>query len=116
MPEGHLGQVKDRGEAEPSWVELKDLVYAGLLLPGQMLRGRAGDHGGTQATVLPDGRLQVGEGEFTSPSGAAHHVRKRATNGWLFWMLDDGRRAPNGEWENGDLRGVPPAPSGVAAY
>lgn len=92
VPEGHHGQVKDRGEAEPSWVELKDLIAAGLLQPGQMLRARAGDHEGTTATVLPDGRLRVGDRDFTSPSGAGHHLRHRATNGWHFWVLDDGRR------------------------
>lgn len=42
--------------------------------------------------VLASGDLKLDNELFTSPSGAGHAVRHRATNGWTFWRMPDGRR------------------------
>ena len=92
VPEGHEGPVNDRTAAEPSWVEVKDLVAAGLLTAGQVLRPREGAYSGVEAVVQPDGSMRLDGRDFTSPSGAGHHVVRHGINGWFFWYLEDGRR------------------------
>ena len=44
------------------------------------------------ATVLPGGRIEFEGRIFDSPSGAGHNLRKRATNGWYFWLVDTATR------------------------
>jgi hypothetical protein len=63
------------------------LVSEGLLKVGQMLTGR-GRFSDVQAIILPDGTLQVGDKVYDTPSGAGRAVRKRSTNGWMFWEVD----------------------------
>ena len=70
-----------------SYIGLDALISEGLLRVGQTLTGR-GRFSDVQATVLPDGSLQVGDKFFESPSGAARAVRKRKANGWTFWDVD----------------------------
>ena len=71
---------------------LKDLVAAGVLEPGTVLRPRAGAWGTPKCRLLTNGDLEVDGKTFSSPSGAGHHVRKGSANGWVFWELPDGRR------------------------
>ena len=92
VPEGHVGTVASRSVAQASEVSLKDLVVAGLLEPGTVLRARPGAWGDAQCTVLPSGDLQLDGKTFSSPSGAAQRIRKGSTNGWVFWELPDGRQ------------------------
>ncbi|MDZ4058178.1 MAG: hypothetical protein U1D69_14695, partial [Polynucleobacter sp.] len=40
------------------------------------------------AVILQDGSIGVGDNIFYSPSGAGKFLRKRAINGWGFWLLD----------------------------
>ncbi|MBI4939660.1 MAG: DUF4357 domain-containing protein [Actinobacteria bacterium] len=98
-PEGHVGAVAVRAEVQAGDnASLKDLVARGVLTPGTQLRARAGKWGGVQCVVLDDGDLLLDDTRFSSPSGAGRQVRGRATNGWFFWSLPDGRRL-------NDLRG-----------
>lgn len=92
VPTGHAGTVTGRVSAPSSDASLKDLVAAGLLTPGTVLRPRAGAWGTVDCTVLANGDLEVDGKSFSSPSGAGRHVRKGSTNGWVFWELPDGRR------------------------
>ncbi|BAK36604.1 hypothetical protein MLP_35900 [Microlunatus phosphovorus NM-1] len=91
-PEGHTGQVVDPRDKSQDWVEVKDLVAAGLLEPGTILTPRQGSWTSKQTLVRDDGMLEVDGQLFGSPSGAGRHVKGSVTNGWTFWSLADGRR------------------------
>ncbi|EGD57089.1 GmrSD restriction endonuclease domain-containing protein [Gordonia neofelifaecis] len=92
VPDGHTGTVLDPQSKPQEWVELKHLIDAGLLAPGEVVQPVSQDLAGTRAIVTAHGTLALDGREFSTPSGAGHHVRKRATNGWHFWVLDDGRK------------------------
>lgn len=92
VPYGHQGQVIDTRDTSQNWVEIKDLVAAGLLAPGMRLTPRPGNWPQTEAVVRHDGTLGVENLVFATPSGAGRHVKGRVTNGWTFWSLPDGRR------------------------
>lgn len=90
VPEGHLGEVKDTPATSAAYVSLKQLVAAGYLAPGTVLRSRPGNWAEREAVVLEDGDVSLDGQAFNSPSAAGHHVRKGSTNGWYFWLLPDG--------------------------
>jgi hypothetical protein len=92
VPEGHTGAVTGRVTAESSDAGLKDLVAAGLLVPGTALHARPGPWGHVECSVLANGELELDGKAYSSPSGAGRQVRKGSTNGWVFWELPDGRR------------------------
>ena len=92
VPEGHKGQVADPQAKAQDWVELKHLIEAGLLAPGEQLVTAHKDFAGVTATIGEDARLHIDGKSYGTPSGAAKHVRKHPTNGWLFWAVADGRR------------------------
>lgn len=92
VPAGHEGKILDSRAAEHTWVELKHIVAAGLLEPGTRLQPRSGSWPTTEAVVTRDGALDVQGKKFQSPSGAGRYVKGAVTNGWTFWLLDDGRR------------------------
>ena len=92
VPEGHHGKVVDPQTKAGDWVELKHLIEAGLLAPGDKLVATHRDFKGTEATLTADGAIELDGKRYTSPSAAGHSLRKRATNGWYFWAVADGRR------------------------
>ena len=92
VPKGHIGGIRDTQTASKATVTLKQLVGAGLLAPGTILRSRPGNWKDREAVVMDDATLALDGRNFTTPSGAGHHVRQGATNGWYFWILPDGRR------------------------
>lgn len=92
VPPGHSGQVLDPQDKSHDWVELKDLVAAGLLVPGTKLIPREGRWQSVEAVVTDDGMIDVAGQLFGSPSGAGRHVKGSVTNGWAFWRLPNGRR------------------------
>ncbi len=92
VPAGHLGSVLDPQAKAQDWVELKHLISAGLIAAGDKLVTSHRDFPDVEAIVEERGRIRLDGRVFGSPSGAGHHVRKRATNGWYFWGLPDGRR------------------------
>lgn len=91
VPDGHTGQVADPQAKAQDWVQIKHLVEAGFVAEGDTLHATHREHVGATATVTRTG-LQVGGRVYTSPSGASRHFRNKATNGWYFWALGDGRR------------------------
>ncbi|PUB19873.1 uncharacterized protein DUF4357 [Promicromonospora sp. AC04] len=91
VPAGHTGEITDSRTSVQSWVEVNDLVTAGLLAPGTVLKARTGSWADALAAVTPSGALDVGGAVFNSPSAAGKHVKGSVTNGWTFWRLEDGR-------------------------
>ncbi|GAA4357542.1 GmrSD restriction endonuclease domain-containing protein [Microbacterium rhizosphaerae] len=92
VPEGHHGKVVDPQTKAGDWVELKHLIEAGLLAGGDKLVATHRDFKGMEATVTADGAIDLNGKRYTSPSAAGLALRKRATNGWYFWAVADGRR------------------------
>lgn len=92
VPEGHQGKVVDPQSKAQDWVEIKHLIEAGLLAPGDKLRSSRRGEAAVEATITSDGQIELDGKRFGSPSGAGLHVRGKATNGWYFWTVADGRR------------------------
>ncbi|MFW0783597.1 DUF262 domain-containing protein [Gordonia sp. CPCC 206044] len=92
VPEGHQGVVVDPQAKANGWVEIKHLLAAGLLRSGDQLVPRPGQYVTQTATILEDGKIEVDGQRFSSPSGAAAHIRGGSTNGWKFWRVADGRQ------------------------
>jgi hypothetical protein len=92
VPSGHTGEVVDPQTKAQDWVELKHLVQAGLVEAGTVIKATHRDFVGITAVVAGDGFIELADKRFNSPSGAARAVRKRPTNGWYFWAVQDGRR------------------------
>ncbi|WP_247828220.1 GmrSD restriction endonuclease domain-containing protein [Arthrobacter antioxidans] len=92
VPEGHKGQVVDPQTKAEDWVQLKHLIAAGLINPGDKLIATHRDFKGVEALVTSDGSIELDGRRFTAPSPAGHHLRKKTTNGWYFWAVADGRR------------------------
>ena len=92
VPEGHQGQVVDPQTKAGDWVQLKHLVEGGALKIGDTLSATHRDFVGREAAIGEDLRIHLDGKSFDTPSGAAKHLRRRATNGWYFWATADGRR------------------------
>ena len=92
VPDGHKGTVVDPQTKAQDWVEMKHLIEAGLVVPGDRLIATHRDFAGTEAVVGSDAQIHLDGKAFGTPSGAGHHLRKKATNGWYFWAVADGRR------------------------
>jgi hypothetical protein len=107
-PPGHKANV-NREQANTSiTVEIADLIGAGYLASGQTLYSRPGKYGGHVGRILSDGRIEVDEQIFDSPSRAGIFIRKKNTNGWNFWRLDANGRRPLQEVRAEYLRIVSP--------
>jgi len=83
-----------REAGERHVVSRKGVALKGLLARAALrakYRGTA-----YSAWVLPSGRIRVKghPGLFDSPSGAANSIRKKQTNGWVFWNYKD----QSGHW------------------
>ena len=94
VPPGHKVSIARHVNDGTITIEVADLVVAGLIAQGQTIHSRPGKYGGHTGTVLSDGRIEVAGHVFNSPSQAGIYVRKKHTNGWLFWRLEaSGRRS-----------------------
>jgi hypothetical protein len=69
-------------------VTIQDLMAADLLHPGQVLYPCDAKSTGETAVILQDGSIGIGDSISDTPSGAGKFLRKRAINGWGFWLLD----------------------------
>jgi hypothetical protein len=92
VPNGHTGAVIDPQAKAGDWILPKHLLDVGLLNVDEILRPTHASYKTEHATVGADGRLVVHGKPFDTPSGAGRHITGRATNGWVFWALEDGRR------------------------
>jgi hypothetical protein len=77
VPSGHKVRIDREQEKVSVAVEISDLLGAGYLVPGQVLYSRPGKYGGRTARILSDGRIEVEDKIFDSPSSAAIYVRKK---------------------------------------
>jgi hypothetical protein len=91
VPSGHAGEIVDRTEVETRQITFEDVITAGLLSPGTILRGRAGMYETLEITVLEGGRVDCRGTVYPSPSAAAWHETGAGRNAWYFWVLPDGR-------------------------
>jgi hypothetical protein len=73
-------------------VDLADLINAGKLVPGMSLFPRRQKFSERVATLLPDGRIEIDDTPFSSPSQAAHHIVGHGVNGWWFFLIDKASR------------------------
>jgi hypothetical protein len=88
VPPGYTSStVRDVPLAAHS-VDLSDLLSAGLISVGQKVFPKALNLREHIGQILSDGRIDTGGHVFDTPSGAAYHLRKKATNGWSFWLTD----------------------------
>lgn len=42
--------------------------------------------------MTADGAIEFDGKKYYSPSAAGYALRQKATNGWYFWAVNDGRR------------------------
>jgi hypothetical protein len=91
-PDGHQGTVVDPQAKSVEGIDLGRLIDAELVSVGEVLHSTHRDFTGATATVLPGGALKVKGKTYATPSAAAKSLRERATNGWYFWAVPDGRR------------------------
>lgn len=94
VPPGHKVQTAREQVDIHVNVEIADLIGAGYLTAGQALYSKPGKFGGHSGRILSDGRIQVADQVFDSPSRAGHFICKRGTNGWDFWRLEPNGRRP----------------------
>lgn len=92
VPAGHHGKVVDPQTKAGDWIDLKHLIEAGLIAPGDQVVATHRDHRGRTATVTFDGAIELDGKRYETPSAAGRALRNRATNGWYFWAVADGRR------------------------
>ena len=69
-------------------IDLSDLISAGYIEPGCLLIPKGNKYAEHVATLLPDGRLDIGGTIYATPSHASRTIRGRRSNGWYFFMVD----------------------------
>lgn len=90
-PPGHVGIGGRAAEVKegPTSVDLAQLVAAGWIESGTVLRATYANHTGTTAVVSQDGRVFIGDVAYDTPSAAGRWVNGVETNGWVFWAIDE---------------------------
>lgn len=87
-PPGHTSNFARETVARTHTVTLSDLITSGYLKAPVLLVPKQASFAATEATLLPDGRIDVGGVLHDYPSAAAVAIRKRRTNGWTFFLTD----------------------------
>ena len=87
-PEGHQSGFAHEKPAPRQRIDISDLIVSGRLESGAALVPRRKGFSDVVATVLSDGRLDVGGTVYASPSEAARAVTGQQTNGWWFFLVD----------------------------
>jgi hypothetical protein len=98
-PEGHRSQQSSEHVTFRHRVDLSDLLNAGCFNVGAVFTPRPKKYVDFKATLLSDGRLDVGGKIYSSPSEAGKSIRGRSTNGWYFFLVD-----PQTKLSLGDVR------------
>lgn len=88
VPTGHHSGFSHKKVSPRHKVDLSDLIGAGWVQPGISLAPRRRKYAERVATLLPDGRLDVGGIVYSSPSEAAKSITGVATNGWRLFLVD----------------------------
>lgn len=99
VPPGHKSNIRIKKETNKIRVAIQDLIAADLLHPGQVLYPLDAKSTDITAIILQDGSIGIGDSISESPSGAGKFIKKRAINGWSFWLLD-----PTTKKSLGDIR------------
>jgi len=92
VPEGHISKVNRAKEDAPQKINVIDLISAGLVQPGQTLYPKMNRYKGRNAQILVDGRIDIEGSIYDSLSLAGSHIRKKNTNGWTFWLVQESPR------------------------
>jgi hypothetical protein len=92
VPPGYRMQLANETDERARAVDLRDLVNAGLLQAGQRLYANHSKYLDVEAYLTSDGRIAIGHELHDTPSGAGCSLRKRSTNGWIFWTTDEQRK------------------------
>lgn len=87
-PPGHRSGFAREKVVPRHKVDLSDLLSAGRLQAAMLLYPRRKKYADSVATLLPDGRLDVGGKIFASPSEAAKTITGANENGWAFFLVD----------------------------
>lgn len=91
VPEGHLGEVKDRSSrVSKAQVAYADLVSSGLLPVGTTLVCTDPRWAEARCEVLAGGRVSYLGEVYSTPAAAARKVRGGSGNAWWFWKVEDG--------------------------
>jgi hypothetical protein len=89
VPLGHKGEIAGKREKTLYSVKVADLVNAGFIQPGAVIRARVSSHFGREAHVSEDGGIFVDGKRFETLSAAAKAVTGSASEpGWWFWLVD----------------------------
>jgi hypothetical protein len=88
VPPGHRAKLSRERPRLRRKLDLSDLIGAGALKPGMLLIPRRKKLSHRVAMLLPDGRIEVDEMVFSSPTQAATHIAGRRVNGWGFFLTD----------------------------
>lgn len=100
VPLGHKGEIAGKREITMYSVKVADLINAGLIAPGAVIRARVASHYGREAQVSEDGGIFVDGKRYETLSAAAKAVTgSKAEPGWWFWLVD-----PEGDRSFIDLR------------
>lgn len=99
VPEGHQTNLHDQRSRQRSRITLGDLLSAERLTSGMSLYPRRKAFRHSVATLLADGRLQIGDRIYDTPTGAAAGIGIRSTNGWNAFLVSiDPRRSLGDVW------------------
>lgn len=88
VPEGHRSGFTPEKVRPRHRLDLSELLSAGCISAGAQLVPRRKKYAGSVATLLPDGRLEIGDKTYSSPSEAAAAITGTSTNGWWFFYVD----------------------------
>lgn len=89
VPAGHKGEIAGKREKTLFSVKVADLVNAGFIQPGAVIRARVSAHYGHEAQVSEDGGIYVDGKRYETLSAAAKAVTGSASEpGWWFWLVD----------------------------
>jgi hypothetical protein len=93
VPQGHKVDISVRVARKRKTVSISDLLSAGLLEPGTVMRPTWSDFTARRGTILADGKIETDDGViFNSLSGSGRYVASReAIHGWHFWSIGEGR-------------------------
>jgi hypothetical protein len=90
VPVGHTVSPVGDNQVLGAYVSVEDLISAGMIDDGTVLRPASATFAQRSAMIRTDGSIELDSGEvFTSLSGAARHVRNSQTApGWHFWRVE----------------------------
>ena len=92
VPVDHKVVLTFREARKRKTVSISDLLSAGLLQPGTIMRSTWTSLASRHGTILADGKIETDDGvTFNSLSGSGRHLATvGAVGGWHFWSIGEG--------------------------